>query len=96
MSVEEQVLRLEIAIDDVARVQVIKRLDDARRVEARGRFVEVAAVAKDRPQLAAQARLHQHVHELVVAVRVVQTGGRDTREWTPVIYGERTRIGELC
>ena len=75
VGVEEQVLRFEIAVDDVARVEVIERLDDARRVEAGGGLVEVAAVAQDRPQLAAEARLHQHVHELVVPVRVVQTAG---------------------
>ena len=43
-------------------VQVVDGVDDAGHVEARGEVVEPAAVAQDRPQLPAQARLHQQIH----------------------------------
>lgn len=72
VTVQEEVLRLEIAVDDVARVQVIKGLNDAGRVEQSGPVVEMPAVTQDRPQLAAQTGLHQHIDVLVISVRVVQ------------------------
>ena len=73
MTVEEQVFRFEITVDDVARMQIVKGLDDARRVEASGRVVKVTAITQDRPQFAAKAGLHQHVDVLVIPVRIIQS-----------------------
>ena len=54
-------------------MQVVDGVDDAGHVEARGEVVEPAAVAQDRPQLPAQAGLHQEVHVLAVFERAIQT-----------------------
>lgn len=54
-------------------MQVIKSLDDASRIEARGAVVEVTSIAQYRPQLTAQTGFHQHVDVLGVAIRVVQS-----------------------
>lgn len=72
VGVEEEVLGLEVAVNDPTAVQVFKGLDDAGRVEAGRVVVEIAAVAQDRPQLAAQAGLHQHVEVLAILERLVQ------------------------
>lgn len=53
-------------------MQIVERLHNARRVETRGRIVKVALVPQDRPQLAAQTALHQHVQVLAVLERLVQ------------------------
>ena len=42
--IQQQILRLEIAVDDSSGVQIFKGLDDARGVEARRGVVKVAAV----------------------------------------------------
>ena len=70
MAVQEKVFRLEIAVDNVARVQVIKGFNNASRVETGRRIVKVAAIPQDRPQFAAETGLHQHVDVLVIPVCV--------------------------
>ena len=56
---------------NVLPVQVVDGVDDAGDVEAGGEVVEPSAVAQDRPQLPAQARLHQQIH--VPAVKYAST-----------------------
>lgn len=70
--IEQHVLRLEVAIDDVTRVKVIKSLKDTRRVEASRRIVKVASVPKNRPQLTAETRFQHHVEILCVLERFVE------------------------
>ena len=53
-------------------MQVVKGLDHAGRVEPGGAVVKVAPVPENRPQLSAQAALHQHVQVLAVLERLVQ------------------------
>lgn len=53
-------------------MQVVERLHHASRIETRGRIVEVSLVTQDRPQLAAQAALHQHVQIFAILKGFVQ------------------------
>ncbi len=41
---QQQVLRLQVSVDDVTRVQVVERFQDAGRVEPGRRVVEVASI----------------------------------------------------
>ena len=75
--VEEEVLGLEVPVDNAAAVQVVDGVDDAGHVEARCEVVEPAAVAQDRPQLPAQARLHQQIH--VPAVKLMSVFASSTK-----------------
>ena len=77
-AVEEKVLWFKIAIDDVSRVQIVERLDHARRVECGSGFVKVTSITKDRPQFAAKTSFHEHVDKLVITVRVVEAGDERT------------------
>jgi len=79
LAVQQQVLWLQIPVHDVDAVQVVQRLDHARRHKTRGVVVETPAVPKQRPHLAAQTRLHQHVHVLIVLVRPVKSAHRENR-----------------
>ena len=53
-------------------MEVVEGLDDAGGVEAGGAVVEVAAVPEDGPELAAQARVHEHVEVLPVLEGLVE------------------------
>lgn len=53
-------------------MQVIKRLHNAGGVEAGGAIVKVASVPQYRPQLTAQAALHQHVEVFAILERLEQ------------------------
>jgi len=64
--VEQQILRLQIPVDYVPRMQVIEGLHHTRRVEAGGAVIKVALVSQNCPKLSAQATLHQHVQVLFV------------------------------
>lgn len=71
LTVEQQVFRLQVPVHDVRAVQIVERLHHARYHETRGVVVETSAIPEERPHLAAQTRLHQHVHVSVVLVRAV-------------------------
>lgn len=66
--VEQQVLRLQVAVDDALRVQVLEGRGDLRAVEVAGRRAEPARVPQVREQLAAAHVLEEHVDARVVAV----------------------------
>lgn len=59
-------------IDNIARMQIIKRLHHASRIESRRAVIEMALIAQNRPQFAAQAALHQHVQIFAILKRFVQ------------------------
>ena len=71
-SIEQQVLRFEIAIDNAATVEVMKRLDDATTVKPRGGVVEIHTIPQNRPQFSAEAAFQQHVQILAIFKRLVQ------------------------
>lgn len=51
-------------------MKIVERLDHARRVESSGGVIEMPSIAQNRPQLAAEAALHQHVQVLAVFERL--------------------------
>ncbi len=57
LSVYQQVLRLEIAVDDATPVQVVERLNDARRVKTRRVVIEVAPEERNSVRGKMQMRL---------------------------------------
>ena len=83
--VDENVLRLEVAVGDALRVQVAKRRRDAGAVEARGGLVQSPTLAVEkREELAALHQLeHQH------GVRVRMPGGHQPRDQMVVARGKQ-------
>lgn len=67
--VDEQVLGLEVAVDDVLRVQILERENEVRREEARNVGREPAAAPEVREQLAALDVLEQKVQVSFVLER---------------------------
>ena len=53
-------------------MEVVEGLDDAGGVEAGGAVVKVAAVPQDGPELASEARVHEHVEVLSVLEGLVE------------------------
>ena len=86
MSVEQQIFGLQIPVDNVAGVQIVEGFDDAGRVEAGRRLLEVTAVAQNRPHFTTQTHFHQHVDEFGVAVCVVQSADEDFAFVKSVFY----------
>ena len=73
LRVEDYVLWLQVAIDDVARMQMLERKCDARGEKYDGRDVASKFVyLHDLEELAAEARLHDEPEVLRVLVRLVQ------------------------
>lgn len=64
--VQQQVLRLQVPIDDVTRVQIVEGFHHTGRVEPGRSIVKVAAIAQNCPQFTAKAALHQHVEILTI------------------------------
>ena len=69
LAVEQQVLGLEVAVDDVAVVEVLEREHHRRAVEGGGGLVELALLLQQREELAALADLEHHVQVGAVLVR---------------------------
>ena len=72
VGVEQQILRLEVAVDDVERVQVRDDRRHLRDVEDDLRLVERRLPPEHRVELAALHQLEQHVQLALVVVRRVQ------------------------
>ena len=70
--VEQDVFRLEVAVDNGHGVDVVKRLHDAGRVEARGLRRHSRLVTQQRPQFSSEARLEEKVEVAQVAECAVQ------------------------
>lgn len=70
MTVQQQILRLQVPVDDIPRVEIIKCLNNTRRIESRGRVIEVALVPQNSPQFTAQTCLHQHIKVLSILERL--------------------------
>lgn len=64
--IQQQILWLQIPVDNVARVQIVKRLHNASCIESSGGIIEVALITQYRPEFATQAALHQHIQILLV------------------------------
>lgn len=74
LRIHHQILGLQVPIDNVARVQVFDSLDDAADDKLSDRFGELFVLLQLRPDIAAQARLHQEVDVLCVAERLEESG----------------------
>mmetsp|Transcript_5503 Transcript_5503/g.14522 ORF Transcript_5503/g.14522 Transcript_5503/m.14522 type:complete len:395 (-) Transcript_5503:899-2083(-) len=66
--VEEQVLRLEVAVDDLLVVHVRKGGLHASRVEARLRLLEAVLLAQHREEFAPERELEQHVDLVLILI----------------------------
>mmetsp|Transcript_26704 Transcript_26704/g.87562 ORF Transcript_26704/g.87562 Transcript_26704/m.87562 type:complete len:430 (-) Transcript_26704:798-2087(-) len=66
--VDDEVLGLEVAVDDVARVEVLEGDDDARGVKLAHGVGEDAIVPQEREELPPGQKLKQHVHGVRVLV----------------------------
>ena len=66
ISVQQDVLRLQVPIDDVPGVQVLDGTDNLGRVEQPSVAGEAAAVPQVAEELAARHKLHEHVQEAVI------------------------------
>ena len=80
VAIEEQVLRLQVAVDDRLRVKIVERGHDLGRVEVALRVVEPSGVTEVREELAAADVLEQHVEVVVIVVRPEPTDGRVDRQ----------------
>lgn len=69
LPVQQDVLRLQVAVNYVFGVEVLDRTDDLRGVEQTGGVTEAASAAKVAEQLAARHVVHQHIKEAFVVVR---------------------------
>lgn len=67
-AVQQDVLRLQIAVDDFFGVQVLYCAHDLRGVEQARGVAEAAAAAQVAEQLSARDEVHQHVQEALVVV----------------------------
>ena len=66
LHVEQQILRLEVSVDDLAVVQVLKGGDDDSRVKGSHRLLKVALLTEEREELAALHELEQHVQRVAI------------------------------
>ena len=66
VAVKEQVLRLQVAVDDVVRVQIIKREGDFGGIELGDRIREALGFPQQAEQLSALDKVHDHVEVLGV------------------------------
>jgi len=69
VSVEEQVLGFEVAVDEAERVEVVEGDDDLGAVKERRVAAEATGAAQVREQLASAHVLEQHVQEPLAVVR---------------------------
>ena len=76
VSVQQDVLWLQVPIDDVPGVQVLDGTDDLGRVEQPGVAREAATVPQVAEELTARHELHQHVQEAVVMARPEPAPGK--------------------
>ena len=66
VSVQQQILRLQVAVDDVVRVQIVERKRDFGGVELGDGVGKALALAQQAEQLAALDKVHDHVQVLAV------------------------------
>lgn len=69
LGVEQDVLGLQVAVDDLFGVEVLDGTDDLRGVEETGGVTEAASAAEVTEQLSPGNVVHQHVEETLVVVR---------------------------
>ena len=74
VSIQQDVLRLQVPVDDLLGVQVLDRTDDLRGVEEPGGAGEAALVAQVAEELTTRHELHQHVQEAVIVPRPEPAG----------------------
>lgn len=77
MSIEQQILRLEIAVYDVVRVQIVQRERDFGGIELGDRVRESLGLAKQTEQFSAFDEIHDHVQIL----RVLERAPQRDQEW---------------